>query len=179
MLLFSQGDRAVELDQHQASRDLVAVLHMNRRNDTRFERLDGLCTPGGTIFPGAAAMMSTRPNVAHAIAIAKNRMISPPMARPTGDARVSKISNAAGKKCRAVSSLLYVGRRFSSWTTLDASACDMRPCLNLVKASVAPGFLCYSEADSPVPGGETPASRPGTHCFAHHGRRRWGTIASP
>ena len=59
--------------------------------------------PVGTILPDAVAMMSTWPKIAQTTAIAKNRMIVAPIARPTGEAGVSRISSAAGRNCRAVS----------------------------------------------------------------------------
>ncbi len=62
-----------------------------------------LVRPVGTILPEAVAMMSTWPKIAQTTAIAKNRMMVAPMARPTGDAGVSRISSAAGRNWRAVS----------------------------------------------------------------------------
>src|SRR5579864_3728516 len=56
-----------------------------------------LVRPVGTILPDAVAMMSTRPRHAQASAAAKNRMITAPIARPTGEAGVSTISSAAGR----------------------------------------------------------------------------------
>jgi hypothetical protein len=51
----------------------------------------------GTILPCAVAMMSTWPNVSQPIAIAKNSINVAPMARPTREASVSRISSAAGR----------------------------------------------------------------------------------
>jgi hypothetical protein len=64
-----------------------------------------LVRPVGTILPDAVAMMSTWPKIDQATAIAKNRMIVPPIALPAGEAGVSRISRAAGRNWRAVSPL--------------------------------------------------------------------------
>src|SRR5579863_5247242 len=98
-----------------------------------------LVRPVGTILPWAVAMMSTWPNVAQATAIAKNKMIRPAIALPAGDAGVSRISNAAGRNWRAVSSLTRFEPRGLRRITLGASADDMQPRLNLMKCRVAPG----------------------------------------
>src|SRR5882724_4350157 len=94
-----------------------------------------LVRPVGTILPEAVAMMSTWPKVAHAMAIIKNRMIKAPIARPTGDAGVSRISSAAGRNWRALSCRLHrdpLGFEGSG----TASADDMQPRLYLVKGGV-------------------------------------------
>src|ERR1700730_17506741 len=94
-----------------------------------------LVRPVGTILPDAVAIMSTRPKVAHAIAIIKNRIIKAPIARPTGDAGVSRISSAAGRNWRAVSWRLRrdpLGFEGSG----TASADDMQPRLYLVEGGV-------------------------------------------
>src|SRR5882757_7631588 len=97
-----------------------------------------LVRPVGTILPDAVAMISTRPNTAHATASTKNRMIVAPIARPAGDAGVSRISSAAGRNWRAVScrphrgSLIFVPLSFG-----NASTDDMEARLHLVKGGVA------------------------------------------
>src|SRR5579872_1507545 len=100
-----------------------------------------LVRPVGTILPCAVAMMSTWPKVAHKIAIAKKRIIRPPIARPIGDAGVSRISRAAGRNWRAVSCRAHLDPLGLSWITSDASADDMEPRLDLVKGSITPGLF--------------------------------------
>src|SRR5258708_21376331 len=60
-----------------------------------------LTRPVGTILPCAVAMMSIWPRQAHAMAISRKAMMDAAMARPTGDAGVSVISSAAGRKSRS------------------------------------------------------------------------------
>src|SRR5947209_4496424 len=100
-----------------------------------------LVRPVGTILPEAVAMMSTRPNTAHASASTKNRMMVAPIARPTGEAGVSRISSAAGRNWRALSSRCRRGARGFVVSFGSASTDDMEARLHLVKRRVAPGAL--------------------------------------
>src|SRR4051812_3071911 len=101
-----------------------------------------LVRPVGTILPEAVAMMSTRPNTPHATAMTKNRMMVAPIARPAGDAGVSRISSAAGRNWRALSSRLHRGRSTLAPLSFGkASTDDMETRLHLVKRGVAPGAL--------------------------------------
>ena len=52
MLALGLGHRAVEFDQNLAGRDLVAVLHMDRRYDSGLQRLNGLGAPGRNDLAG-------------------------------------------------------------------------------------------------------------------------------
>src|ERR1700730_7513516 len=80
-------------------------------------------------------MMSTWPSVAQAIAAAKNAMIVAAMARPAGEAGVSRISSAAGKS--SSSTLRGLGPRNA--TTLSDLGSDsvMHSRLQTVKRRVA------------------------------------------
>src|SRR5215467_4856281 len=94
-----------------------------------------LVRPVGTILPEAVAMMSTWPSVAQAIAAAKNAMIVAAIARPVGEAGVSRISSAAGKN--SSSALRGFGPRNA--TTLSDLGSDrvMEARLKPVKRRVA------------------------------------------
>src|SRR4051795_4832308 len=101
-----------------------------------------LVRPVGTILPAAVAMMSTRPNTPHASASTKNRMMVAPIARPAGEAGVSRISSAAGRNWRALSSRPHRGRSaFAPLSFGEASTDDMESGLHLVQRGVAPGPL--------------------------------------
>src|SRR3954447_9084336 len=101
-----------------------------------------LVRPVGTILPEAVAMMSTRPNTPHATASTKNSMMVAAIARPAGEAGVSRISSAAGRNWRAVSCWPHRGRSaFAPLSFGKASTDDMEPGLHLVKGGVAPGAL--------------------------------------
>src|SRR6266576_519074 len=62
-----------------------------------------LVRPLGIILPEAVATMSTVPRQAQATARTKNAMTVAPIARPAGDAGVSTISSAAGRKASSCS----------------------------------------------------------------------------
>src|ERR1700710_1021542 len=97
-----------------------------------------LVRPVGTIFPDAVAMISTRPDTAQATPSTKNNMIVAPIARPAGDAGVSRISSAAGRNWRAVSFRPHRGSLiFVPLSSCNASTDDMEARLHLVKGSVA------------------------------------------
>src|SRR5947209_12109494 len=101
-----------------------------------------LVRPVGTILPDAVAMMSTRPNPAHATAITKNSMMVAAIARPAGEAGVSRICSAAGRNWRAVSCSPQRGRSgFAPLSFGNTSTDDMETRLHLVKRGVAPGPL--------------------------------------
>src|SRR4051794_31869092 len=101
-----------------------------------------LVRPVGTILPEAVAMMSTRPNTPQATAITKNSMMVAAIARPAGEAGGSRISSAAGRNCRALSSRLHRGRSgFAPLSFGKASTDDMEPGLHLVQRGVAAGAL--------------------------------------
>src|SRR5437773_6222823 len=97
-----------------------------------------LVRPVGTIFPDAVAMMSTWPKTAHVVAIAKNRMMVAPIIRPAGEAGVSRISRAAGRNWRAVSSRVHFSRAPSAAGRLvTGSTDDMKARLQLVEGGVS------------------------------------------
>ena len=109
--------RRVELDQHVAGLDRVAVAHVDGAHDPGLERLDHFGAAGGMILPGAVATMSTVPKQAQASASRTAAMIVAPIARPIGEGGVSTISSAAGRNassCVAAAAL----RTFGNGTTL-------------------------------------------------------------
>src|SRR5262252_6831426 len=97
-----------------------------------------LVRPLGTISPGAVATISTCPMVAQATASTKNRMMTPPIARPAGEAGVSMISRAAGRNS---SSSRRRRRRATGRTGPTADSDDfMKARLGAMQHGIAPAL---------------------------------------
>src|SRR5579871_6554310 len=92
--------------------------------------------PFGTILPRAVAMMSIWPMQAQPIAIRRNAMIAAATPRPTGEAGVSVISSAAGRK--SYSSRLSARPRHGGMVAALALADFMESCLQPMEIGIAP-----------------------------------------
>src|SRR6266481_275980 len=96
-----------------------------------------LVRPVGMILPGAVATMSTSPQNDQASARTKKAMMVPAMARAAGEAGVSVISSAAGRKASSCAR-----RRASARgnARMLSSADFMKPRLHAVQRRVAPAL---------------------------------------
>ena len=127
----------IELDQHVARLDALAVAHMDRPHDAGLERLDDLGAAGGDdLARRRRRRCRPCPTHAQASASANTATIGAAIARPIGDGGVSTISSAAGRKASS-SRRRAATRRSGTCRRTVGSADFMQACLEAVERGVA------------------------------------------